>query len=635
MRLKVIRISVSNSIYSDGHKLTEELEDFFQGQLCSMPDRTLTGTKKTTIPSKRGGATRPGKRPMRILSTTEKLQAINRIYSGESKAAVARDIGVPESTLRGWYKSEDKLRAMVNASPVSGPNSEQSNSSGSQSTSPNRNMNGIASGSSSTIMEEEGPARKRPRLDQTVRTTTTTTTSSVNCPFSELPVDNNLQQAFQQVMHQSRIDPQNYEKVLQVINNINLDMSAHTFDNNYSDFVKHLSNVNKNARSSVTLCNNGLQYAKNNSLLGVCNAAGNSQNNQNISKMHNAAIATFLQLDAESKSCPRKYLKPTAEPLMNLTPVTPKRTTENLACNSNNSSSSSISNGSLNGSVVYPAASTSGTNNCVTPNNSGVYTTNNIALGQKLRKNAIVGTGISNTSTPIVSSPNTNVINNITTANLLASMSSMSELLFTWLNSQDIPLNLSNMQPLYEKYPWFWKFYGKTLFPYQYPGSPPQTIEQVGKNIEISYFKKLGLDTFLGQQQLQQQRLQPEVQTQRQQPTMTKSNPVNNNNNTTTNNNNSNTREPDEETCCNNVLRTKEDAIKCCDRLIEWLDQCEDPSVTTVPCTTPTLQLCVPRIRGSKIIPCVNMVTLTRGRLDLHRGISHALTESDKELFYE
>lgn len=50
------------------------------------------------------------KRPIRQLSVKEKLDAIQRVHNGESKASVARDIGVPESTLRGWCKSEDKLR---------------------------------------------------------------------------------------------------------------------------------------------------------------------------------------------------------------------------------------------------------------------------------------------------------------------------------------------------------------------------------------------------------------------------------------------------------------------------------------------------------------------------------------------
>lgn len=54
-------------------------------------------------------STKFGKRPLRSLSAHEKMDAIRRVHDGESKASVARDIGVPESTLRGWCKNEDKI----------------------------------------------------------------------------------------------------------------------------------------------------------------------------------------------------------------------------------------------------------------------------------------------------------------------------------------------------------------------------------------------------------------------------------------------------------------------------------------------------------------------------------------------
>lgn len=57
-----------------------------------------------------------GKRPLRHLTATDKIEAIQRIHDGESKASVARDIGVPESTLRGWCKNEEKLRYMARQS---------------------------------------------------------------------------------------------------------------------------------------------------------------------------------------------------------------------------------------------------------------------------------------------------------------------------------------------------------------------------------------------------------------------------------------------------------------------------------------------------------------------------------------
>lgn len=62
---------------------------------------------------------------MRALTPGDKIEAIQRVNDGESKASVARDIGVPESTLRGWCKNEDKLRYMT--SRLSSPDTDKSN----------------------------------------------------------------------------------------------------------------------------------------------------------------------------------------------------------------------------------------------------------------------------------------------------------------------------------------------------------------------------------------------------------------------------------------------------------------------------------------------------------------------------
>lgn len=44
---------------------------------------------------------------------SEKLTAVDRVRNGESQAKVSRDLGVAESTLRGWIKEETKLRNFV------------------------------------------------------------------------------------------------------------------------------------------------------------------------------------------------------------------------------------------------------------------------------------------------------------------------------------------------------------------------------------------------------------------------------------------------------------------------------------------------------------------------------------------
>ena len=46
----------------------------------------------------------------KLYTVEQKLEAVARVRRGESQAKVSRDNGVPESTLRGWLKDEDKLR---------------------------------------------------------------------------------------------------------------------------------------------------------------------------------------------------------------------------------------------------------------------------------------------------------------------------------------------------------------------------------------------------------------------------------------------------------------------------------------------------------------------------------------------
>ena len=56
----------------------------------------------------RGESSRPG----RSWAISRKIEAIDTVRAGNSKASVARSFGVPESTLRGWCKAEFKIRGM-------------------------------------------------------------------------------------------------------------------------------------------------------------------------------------------------------------------------------------------------------------------------------------------------------------------------------------------------------------------------------------------------------------------------------------------------------------------------------------------------------------------------------------------
>ncbi|XP_022230733.2 uncharacterized protein LOC111079755 [Drosophila obscura] len=48
-----------------------------------------------------------GKRPRVQVSMEQKERAIARILSGETKAGISRELGVPESTVRGWVKRSE------------------------------------------------------------------------------------------------------------------------------------------------------------------------------------------------------------------------------------------------------------------------------------------------------------------------------------------------------------------------------------------------------------------------------------------------------------------------------------------------------------------------------------------------
>ncbi|XP_060655213.1 uncharacterized protein LOC132790628 isoform X1 [Drosophila nasuta] len=52
-----------------------------------------------------------GKRPRVKVSMDDKERAIARIRKGETKAGISRELGVPESTVRGWVKRADQRKA--------------------------------------------------------------------------------------------------------------------------------------------------------------------------------------------------------------------------------------------------------------------------------------------------------------------------------------------------------------------------------------------------------------------------------------------------------------------------------------------------------------------------------------------
>ncbi|KAL5283043.1 dan family protein [Megaselia abdita] len=103
--------------------------------------------------------TSKGKRPLRSLTPCDKIQAIQRIHDGESKASVARDIGVPESTLRGWCKNEDKLRFMSRQSTADKMSADSLTE---------KLCDGAAAAAAAALLGVGPPSEKRQKLDQSI-----------------------------------------------------------------------------------------------------------------------------------------------------------------------------------------------------------------------------------------------------------------------------------------------------------------------------------------------------------------------------------------------------------------------------------------------------------------------------------
>lgn len=138
----------------------------------SDPGPSTSQSSRQTMP--RNESRTAGKRPMRAMTPQEKMDAIGRVHTGESKAAVARDIGVPESTLRGWCKAEEKIRTQLNNVRATGSyehiltsssdNSDNSRPGSSSRSTPTQNTPGT---SADRVNEEPeaGPAPKRVKLE--------------------------------------------------------------------------------------------------------------------------------------------------------------------------------------------------------------------------------------------------------------------------------------------------------------------------------------------------------------------------------------------------------------------------------------------------------------------------------------
>lgn len=294
----------------------------------SYEDRLREGAKDSRLGGMRGESARPGKRPLRALSASEKMDAIQRVHEGESKASVARDIGVPESTLRGWCKSEHKIRGMARNSST--PDSEAH----SPASSSGANVTGagnLAGGSANLSSEDEGPCSKKSKLDQQ------TSVSSAGTSFvgGDICTDSDGKPDGKQpkidyvglMTSMAGMRPENSSLLLQQLGLLSGTTGA------LAKNLLSMSPALSTHGSTVGLVENGLQYTKSSSGAAnpcLANVTANSLNGATSNKRHSISAIAPAQMDSVvAKSCTRKSLPPAAEAPSTPVPASPRKTNEN------------------------------------------------------------------------------------------------------------------------------------------------------------------------------------------------------------------------------------------------------------------------------------------------------------------
>lgn len=282
-------------------KQRREKDETSENGLISGDSSLLRGNLRGNM---RGESVRAGKRPLKALSAAEKMGAIRRVHVGESKASVARDIGVPESTLRGWCKSESKIRDMARNSST--PDSEVH----SPASSSGINLAATAMTASTTHSSEDetGPAAKRAKLDHSMGAGTASSYGINENSENDARLDTSSKIDYMSFMaSMAAMRPENSALLLQ-------QLSLLSGVNGTNNIAKSLLSLQSGLphSSTVGLVENGLQYTK----------------GSNKVSRHSVSAIAPTHVDSVTKTGARKSLPAAAEAPATPVPASPRITND-------------------------------------------------------------------------------------------------------------------------------------------------------------------------------------------------------------------------------------------------------------------------------------------------------------------
>ncbi|XP_053597266.1 GATA zinc finger domain-containing protein 11 [Microplitis demolitor] len=322
---------------------------------------------------------KPGKRPLRALTNDEKVLAIQRVHDGESKASVARDIGVPESTLRGWCKSEEKIRSLARNSS---PSDNERNSPLSVTSNP-----APVAPVSSYYSEDNGPAAKKLKTDhQSARISSSSYGINENLENNATRMSNLTQTEAAQlaaVMARLKEDPAMLLQLQGMSSPYVLSHYANTVYEYSLREAARLKNNNNNNNISASLVANGLQYSlgsKNKNISGVAKPNGTHALNYGRRSLP-------LSLDDPTTLAPvspRKSPELGRESKNKIRNPAPNNQARNYSSNFNNNNLNAINNNSNTFNTNNNNIITANNNNTILNNNSNSYGLNDQILRYKI-----------------------------------------------------------------------------------------------------------------------------------------------------------------------------------------------------------------------------------------------------------